>query len=1656
MTKGFVNHHVHSSFSTLDGMPSPKDIVERAVELGQKSVSITDHGSLSAIPDMYREAKKNGINFTPGCEMYFTENRKHKGKDRFGEKYYHLILLAYNEQGYRNLVKMQTPAWYEGYYHKARIDYEILEKYHEGLIVTTGCLGGLVSQRLLHNDYDEAKKSLSKLIDIFGGDNVYMEIQNHGISEQVKILPDQVKLAKEMNVGLLTTCDSHYCRPEDHDVHDSMICTAIKKQKGEKKKLNFENPEFYLHSEEEMLEIFPEDKYPGAVSNSVVIADRTNFSMKIDKDKEYLMPSIPSDDGMTESQTLRSHVIEGAKKSFRYGDENGNIPDEVMERIDYELGVVEKMGFGGYFLIVERLVNIFRENGIDVGPGRGCLHPDTDVLTQRGWTPISKVSEGDHVITAKGESAPVSAVLSYDTREDEKLIKITNEEAESIVLTQNHKVLTSDHNGKYEWKPARKIGVSDTLVHVTGNNEYVFEGFRGRGIPSIVSQEFDDSSSVMKNIHWGYVVGMMISRGVFSDGKISWTFSESESMISESLKSAIRESIADRDFLISEDKNGLVNAIVINDERIYEWIIKTISDSDAFVGFGPIEYSKGFVQALRSAYSEIPQINEVNTRSEFEANSLVVAATAIGIRSEVKGSTVFLKSADGKGFEKRTMVVSVDYVDRCDKVYDLTINGKYNPSFLTKFSTVHNSAPGSVVVYCLGITDIDPLAHDLFFERFLNPDRVSMPDIDIDVPKSRRKEALRLIEEEYGVGHVAHLANYNKLQRKDALNRMAKVFGLSPTEARKLTKVVSEYCDGNGETLKDFIEKGVIPSSFNGKLKIPDNFWKIIEHAQKIIGVVSNNGVHACGIVITDTPIDDHFPIRISNQSDIPVCQFDKDDTEALGGVKMDILGLINLDECEDTERNIRLDLGEDVDSSHLPLDDKDVYQLYSEGRGGGVFQMGCLSEDTIVDGKTIKEMFDKSNLFEGKYLRSVFLGKGTIEKNGCLKVVYSGRKKVFRILLENGKSLDATSEHKIFTKNGWKELKELKPSSDFVLFVNGEETEHHVSYFSHEKIVDMYIESHFGSVRRESVSPVTVGDSTFYPHVIDDGNFVLIYPEDGRHAARRAKRECDINGAKITIMSYSEVVEYYAAQFGIHELSIPESSEWVAIDSITPREEVDTYDIMMDNPVNNFIANGIMVHNSNGMQNLLRSMKPENFNDIKSSIALYRPGPMGENTHHEYCGRKNDGKPQFSLHEDMKEMLAKNYNLIIYQEDVMAISRKFAGYTGAEADDLRKAVAKKIPEKMEEQKRKFIPAVNSRYGDGLGEKIWNVIEPFGEYAFCNAHSSAYAAISYRTAWLKAHFPAQFSAAVIDHHIDTPDELLKTIAWTREEGVKILPPSILKSQKRTTTTKNSLTLPLHIIKGIGDSVSMEIIRNRETMGDFESIIDFVSRIKPSKKVLNSLAMAGAFDCLGVSRAAIINNSESIISIAKTRTNKEEIKEGLFFDQIEISDGGDEDLIDLVTEPKDIFIDGNLVRVDNDLYAKWERSNTGFFITGHPFETIRNLKSGKSLLEKWKPVDEFYQPQDDIKMCGMVFEIENKISNRGMQYCSFLFETDKASIPAVVYKKELPESLEGSMILAEGKIRSDSLGDDNDDFSPSIVCYDNLMRKVNIEEMKKRG
>ena len=358
----FTHLHVHTEYSLLDGSSKIKELLPRAKELGMDSLAITDHGVMYGVIDFYKKAKEVGIKPILGCEVYVAPGSRFDREQSRGEdRYYHLVLLAENNQGYQNLMKIVTRGFTEGYYYRPRVDYEVLEKYHEGLIALSACLAGEIPNKILKDDLEGAKAAALRMRELFGEDNFFLELQDHGIRQQTMVNTVILNMSKELGVPLVVTNDVHYINEEDAVPHDLLLCIQTGKLVTDTDRMRYEGGQFFLKSEEEMRRLFPYASE--ALDNTHKIAERCNVEIVFGEQK---VPKFDVPEGYDAFSYLKMLCEKGLRK--RYGD---NPSEELRERMNYELDTIRTMGYIDYFLIVWDFIRFAKSQGIAVGPGRG-------------------------------------------------------------------------------------------------------------------------------------------------------------------------------------------------------------------------------------------------------------------------------------------------------------------------------------------------------------------------------------------------------------------------------------------------------------------------------------------------------------------------------------------------------------------------------------------------------------------------------------------------------------------------------------------------------------------------------------------------------------------------------------------------------------------------------------------------------------------------------------------------------------------------------------------------------------------------------------------------------------------------------------------------------------------------------------------------------------------------------------------------------------------------------------------------------------------------------------------------------------------------------------------------------------------------------------
>ncbi|MEY2590209.1 MAG: polymerase subunit alpha, partial [Acidimicrobiaceae bacterium] len=1051
----------------LDGASRVEEVVAAAAADGQPALGITDHGNMYGVLPFYAACKAQGIKPVVGSELYMAHDHRSEriisrgkvddtgGEGEGGKKpWYHLTTLAETNVGYKNLIQLASRAFLEGYYRKPKVDWELLSDHSEGIIATTGCLGGHVLQSLLQGDFEAALAKAARLQEIFGRDNLFVELQDHGIPEQHKTNPQLVEIARKLQAPLLATNDSHYTSPGDAEAHDALLCVqtnALITQTGDER-FKFRGEGHYLKSAFEMRDLFREVEV--ACDNSLWIAERANVEIEFGKPK---LPQFPLPEGFaTDTDYLSQLTLAGA--TARWGDA---VPDTTLERLAYELKVIDDMGFSSYFLIVWDLIRHARENGIRVGPGRG-------------------------------------------------------------------------------------------------------------------------------------------------------------------------------------------------------------------------------------------------------------------------------------------------------------------------------SAAGCAVAYCLRITDLDPIKYDLIFERFLNPSRVSMPDIDMDFDSRYRDEMIRYAAERYGRDHVAQIVTFSTIKARAAVQDAARVLGHPFQVGLRVSKAMPPLVMGRDTPLFACLEPH--PKYEDGYKMAADlrtmyatepDVKQIVDVAKGLEGLRRQDGIHAAAVVITDEVLTEYLPIQRKPdpgkdpESAPVVTQYEMHGVEDLGLLKMDFLGLRNLDVITDTVELIRTTRGVDLDIDDVDLDDKPTYDLLCKGDSIGVFQL------------------------EGGPMRA-----------------------------------------------------------------------------------------------------------------------------------------------------------------------------------------------------------------------LMRSLAPDSFEDVAALVALYRPGPMAANMHNDYADRKNGRKPVAYLHPDAEEVLGDTYGLMIFQESLMRVAQKFAGYSLADADNLRRACGKKIREKMRQERESFVASCESNgYGRELGGQWFDIIEPFADYAFPKAHAYGYGLIAYQTAYLKANYAPEYLSCLLTSVKASLEKAAVYLADCRASGIDVKVPDVNLSVSDFAPVlgedgeRSQIVFGMSAIRNVGEGLVRLVVQEREANGPFVDFYDFCERVDLmvlNKRAIEALIKAGAFDSLGHPRKGLLLAFETIIDQTTARRRERDMGVMSLFGEVELGDGAAFDERPRISD----------VEFEKRDRLAFEKEMLGLYVSDHPLlgaEVVMRRRSDCSITDL-ADVEEGHMKV----LGGVVTGLQRKWTKRGDLMAVFQLEDLQSSCEVMVFPKTMTE------------------------------------------------
>lgn len=1071
----FVNLHHHTDNSILDGYSTARETVARVAALGQPAIAFSDHGKLIGIYDGYMAAKEYGVKFIAAIEAYFTPSTiTHDVKEPvfFGPggrsdvsgkgAYTHLTMFAENNQGLENLFKLNLRASTEGFYRKPRMSLEMLADHSEGIICTTGCPSGEIQTRLRLGQYEEAFAYAARLVDIVGHNNVYVELMDHGMKSDLErgVREDLLRISRSLNLPLVATNDSHFACPEDAPSHEAMLAIqtgAVMSEKADHEggsRFAFEGGSYYLKTAAEMLEIFPENEYPGAVSNTLVIADRCNIEIT---PREDLRPIFALPEGFTDETEYLKHL---AYKGFKERLPHLFNDPKYNAQLELELGVIIPKNYSNYFLVTADLMQWARNNGIAVGSGRGCLSGDVNVLTPKGFKPIREISVGDVVFDETGTQVVVPEVFEYDCNEDLLEIKAFYGN-KGVKLTTDHKILVSKANretnkqkiaqgikfGKTlnepKWIRADEVELDDLVVmpklaydvnseplsfnpvstaqtNITSERSVrsiarelgiarnaVMNFIASNGVvKSKISQKIADymdehnftindmlcerfithtapKSQVEKTFNAGRLFGLFISDGWFRTGSrneigFAQRKSEDEGLIPNLFRevfglelkafdhatSDLRHYTSSHvgvtdlfkelfpEYLATADSKYIPETLMTSSEEFRTGLLTGLWDGDG-THKGKSIYATVSPRLAENVYLLLSSLGlpasykeNIRTESRPEFNK-----SEREYYTEYKISTVKdfnpANLRNGHSYDDKFnyyRVREINTVKSDGKVYDFTVPTTH--SYVTDSYVVHNSAGGSFLAFVMYITDVDPIKHDLLFERFLNPERDSPPDVDLDFDDRYRDRVYAYVVEKYGYEHVAQVLTRGNIKGKVALKDTGRILEFPYALSNELTKAYPPDIFGKSMKLNDIYKPSSDrygeAESFREKV-VELNAQKIVESALKLEGRTRSTGVHACAVLISGKPLTTTVPLEMRQKDEILVAQWEYPSCEAIGLLKMDFLGLRNLGIVDDCVALIKKNKGITVDLDAIKqgdMNDPKTYKLLADGNTLGIFQL--------------------------------------------------------------------------------------------------------------------------------------------------------------------------------------------------------------------------------------------------------------------------------------------------------------------------------------------------------------------------------------------------------------------------------------------------------------------------------------------------------------------------------------------------------------------------------------------------------------------------------------------------------------------------------------------------------------------------------------------
>lgn len=1685
----FVHLHVHTAYSILDGHALIEDLFEEIDRLGQSAIAITDHGNMHGTYQGWKTAQKFGLGFIPGIEAYMTPGGKHHthkervffgtggGKQDHREEgasdvagrgtYTHMTLLGVSTEGMHNLFDMSTLSYKEGFFNKPRISVDMLAEYSKDVIATTGCPSGDVQTYLRLGQYENARNYAGMMQEILGKENYFVELMDHQMISNLErgVRGDLLRISKELNIPLLATNDLHYTRKEDAKAQEYMLAMQTKASMSEPpdwkggKRFAFEGDSYYVKTGKEMAAMFPEEDFPGAITNTQLIAERAKDNIHFEMDISR-RPSITIPKTHTPETWIRQEVYQGLEE--RYGKDG--VTDEIKKRAEYELEIIIDKNFVMYFLVVQDFIKWAKDNGVMVGPSRGCLHGNSQILTTKGLKRIAEIQPGDTVFDGNGHKVTVPNKFEYDC--DEPLTRITTAYGgEGVSMTADHKVLVSkpnenDHPLSPEWVRADEISTGDFLL-----------------TPLLRSEE--RTNAIMDGSWWAHV------QCGSHDGTRLTTLTTKDAVAT---------------YELGLDTGHFINGSQIKYKKAFKVPMGLIDvdaqkwneDVTALLDF-PKCFKYGIVDGLWWSNLRNGDKSRAVFTSSKKAYALYILMLSLGIPAEIEtftptgsqAATYSVHAVDPSydGSKTETTYSDMDYIyskvirvekaaaEPNGKVYDFSV--PTTNSYLTDAGIVHNSGGGSLLTYALGITDIDPIRHNLLFERFLNPERDSAPDLDIDFDDRNRDRVIKYVTEKYGSEYVSNLVTFSQMGGKVALKDAARTLEFPYMVAERISKTYPAMTQGRNFSLKDTYnpEAERYPEAQDLREIIEkEKAQELFQAAVSVDGRIRQTGVHAAGILISSRPINEAMPLMVRQSDGAIISQFDYQTAESLGLLKMDFLGLQNLTIIADALKNIKKLRGETFTMNDIiegPMDDARTFKLLSKGHTLGVFQLdGGGLQDLLrrISPTTFDDISAAIALYRPGPMGVNAHNDYADRKNGRQPItpIHPDLETALEPILGETYGLCVSGDTLIYDADTGQQvpirsIEEQVKTGNFKTFSidnQGQVTPQKVTHwFNTGKKKSYRLRTAYGNELYASEDHPILTPSGYkeIKDILPGEDFVALPGQPFEPLTANSNKEswCSPRvwhkrGQRLRTKGIEKKTSYpiriedlrcFLAGFWEEYVKNPVEQ----VDNIAREENIVMSDILTWSVANrvqqlmirlgvpcriDVLERGGSVLSTGGEGfwgnlnayfnfatqpwSLNAPLDPAASNSIvgkdKGLVYAKREWVRVETVTH--VGEET----MYDITVDETHNFLANGLVVhncIYQEQVMEIAQHLAGYSLGEADILRRAMGKKDREVLDSEYAHFASGMmKNGFSEEPTRKLWEVLVPFADYAFNKSHSAGYGLLSYMTAYLKANYPSEYMAALLTSAAKDADKKALYLTEAKKMGLEILLPDVSKAEHDYSPLDDTtITVGLSSIRGVGDASANRIVEERRENGEYNSIGDFMGRSARevlNKKVLEGLIDGGAFDTFGhTRRGLLLAVPEAARSFAIEKRKQEDLQQDPLFSEVDdpdIQNAGLEITIPDIDEyPK------------RDKLAR-ERSALGLYVSDHPLSGMQDalrLHSTNQVIEflsgQVAPVDGFVgRNTKKYKIAGIISSLTLKRTRAGDQFAILTIEDMSGVIEAPLF------------------------------------------------------